>query len=63
MTFGSRYDDVDVNSVRLALPECQVIAKWKPEYENGILIETNGEKAGATDTGYAAALASKMCTK
>jgi hypothetical protein len=61
MTFGSHYDEIDVKTVRMALTECPLSIKWKPAYENGILIETDGKKAAATDTGYAAALASHMC--
>ena len=41
--------------------KCPILVKWKPEYGKGILIQANGMKAGALDTGAAAAEANQLC--
>ncbi|MEM0912415.1 MAG: hypothetical protein AAGJ37_15680 [Pseudomonadota bacterium] len=38
MTFGSHYDEVDVESIEMVLNDaCKPLTvKWNPEFENGI---------------------------
>ncbi|GEM_PF-4362070 len=63
MTFGSDYNEFDAKVVEAMLNDaCKPLTvKWEPRFENGILIEANGEKTGATQRSYAAVLAETIC--
>lgn len=62
MTFGSHYNVQDVEIIQGMVKNCKIRPLWKPEYEQGILIESNGEKRGATNRISAAGKAIQMCS-
>ena len=62
VSYGDHYTRSSMTPIRVAVSDCELKFVSRPEFENGILIQSGETKKGAISTGSAARHARDLCT-